>query len=319
MSNKEKSKRIRKLWGIIIASTLFILLYQYGTQIIYSEQVQTVFGVSKNAEEKISGESKPAQKAVIPILMFHHIDDESSNPWVITQATLEKDLRTIRDAGYQPVSMSQLIEYVYYGKDLPAKPMCITFDDGYLSNYERAYPLLKEYQMKAIIFAIGKTIGYQTYGDTNIPITPHFSYKQAVEMMNSGLIEVQSHTYDMHQTAKLETQKPVRESAAQLEGEDDDVYIKALRDDLKKYHDEYTVHTESTLFALAYPKGQYSELTEQVVHEMGYKITLTTKSDHKNIIVQNRPETLYQLGRFNVSEDTTAVELLQYLAEGYVK
>ena len=319
MSNKEKSKKIRILWGIIIVSTLFILLYQYATQIIYCKQAQTAFGVSENTEENIFQKFKPVKKTVIPILMFHHIDDKSSSPGIITQKTLEKDLRMIRDAGYQPVLMSQLIEYVYYVKDLPDKPMCITFDDGYLSNYEQAYPLLKEYQMKATIFAIGKTIGYQTYGDTNIPIIPHFSYKQAVEMMNSGLIEVQSHTYDMHQTAKLETQRPVRESAVQLEGEDDDVYIKALGDDLKKYQDEYTAHTERTLFALAYPKGQYSEMTEQVVHEMGYKITLTTKGGHKNVVVQNRPETLYQLGRFGVSEDTTADELLQYLAEGYVK
>lgn len=318
MHDKEKSKKFRRLLVTFILSTLFILLYQHMAQVICIEQLQTVFGFSENTEENVSGKLKLSRETVVPVLMFHHIDDKNNNPWVITQKTLEKDLQVIRDAGYQPVLMTQLVDYVYYGKDLPDKPICITFDDGYLSNYELAYPLLKQYQMKATIFAIGKTIGYRTYGDTNTPITPHFSYKQAVEMMDSGLIEVQSHTYDMHQTAKLETQKPIRESAAQLQWETDDAYIKALQDDLKKYQDEYTTHTKRALFALAYPKGQYSELTEQVVHEMGYQITLTTKSDHKNVIVQNRPETLYQLGRFNVSEDTTADQLRKYMENGYM-
>ncbi|MCD8356530.1 MAG: polysaccharide deacetylase family protein [Clostridia bacterium] len=275
---------------------------------------------NEHSRNMLSDKQRDLQEdTVLPVLMFHHIDDESSSPWVITQEAFENDLRIIRDAGYQPVSMTQLVNYIYYGEDLPANPVCITFDDGYLSNYELAYPLLKQYHMKATIFAIGKAIGYHTYGETDIPITPHFFYAQAIEMIDSGLIEVQSHTYNMHQTAKLETHRPVRESAAQLAEEPDDVYIQTLQDDLKAYQKEYSAYTGKMLFALAYPKGAYSELTEQTVREMGYKITFTTRADHKNVLIPNEPETLYQLGRLSVSGNTTADELRQYLADGYIE
>lgn len=319
MRRKKKSKRMKWMWGFIIICVIAVLSYQCGVRIICSENMQNIPGKNTTSVKNESDTIKPVEEVVLPVLMFHHIDDKSNNAWVITPETLEKDLKIIRDAGYQPVSMSQLVDYVYHDKALPDKPMCITFDDGYLSNYEVAYPLLKQYQMKATIFSIGKTIGYRTYGDTGIPITPHFSYKQAVEMMNSGWIDVQSHTYDMHQSAKLETQYPVRETIAQLEDESDSSYVNAVKDDLTCYQEEYHNHTGRTLFALAYPKGKCSVLTEQMVHELGYQITFTINSHHKNIIVQNQPETLYQLGRLNVSEDITEEELRQYLTEGYLQ
>lgn len=306
------------LWAVIVICVIAVLLYQCRIWIIHSDNIQNIVGENTTSVEHESDTIKPVEEVVLPVLMLHHIDEKSNNAWVITPETLEKDLNIIREAGYQPVSMSELVDYVYHGKALPDKPMCITFDDGYLSNYEIAYPMLKQYQMKATIFSIGKTIGYRTYGDTDIPITPHFSYKQAVEMMNSGWIEVQSHTYNMHQSPKLETQHPVRETIAQLEGESDSSYANAVKEDLTYYQEEYQNYTGRTLFALAYPKGKCSELTEQIVHELGYQITFTINSHHKNILVQNQPETLYQLGRLNVSEDITEEELRQYLTEGYL-
>ena len=86
------------------------------------------------------------------------------------------------------------------------KPVVITFDDGYLSNYQYAYPILKETGMVATIFVIGATVGNtEHYKNTNYPITPHFTFQQGAEMVASGIISIQSHTYDMHQWAPYET------------------------------------------------------------------------------------------------------------------
>ena len=68
-----------------------------------------------------------------------------------------------------------------------------------------AFPILKELEMPAVVFPIGISVGKDTYKDTEIPITPHFTWEQAVEMANSGLISLQSHTYDLHQKTEYET------------------------------------------------------------------------------------------------------------------
>lgn len=301
-----------KHWGrILLVMVGVVLLYQLW---LYHSPGEIQEGRSIDNTVKIE-----ADKITVPILMFHHLDEQADGLWTMKPETFETDLQIIRDAGYQPVSMQQLVDYVYDGKPLPEKPVCITFDDGYLSNYTLAYPILKKYQMKATIFAIGRLIGYHTYEGTGVTIIPHFSYEQACEMMDSGWIEVQSHTYNMHQSSELETHHPVRESAAPLPDETEVDYIRAMQEDSERYQKEFQAHTGKTLSVLAYPKGAYSELTEQTVHQLGYSITLTTDAGHKNQLCRNKPQSLYQLGRMNVSEMTTAEELLTYLADGMIK
>ena len=82
-------------------------------------------------------------EVTIPVLMFHHLSDTVENPWALTTDTFERDLRLLQEQQYEPISMKQLVDFVYQGKALPDKPVCITFDDGYESNYTIAYPLLK--------------------------------------------------------------------------------------------------------------------------------------------------------------------------------
>ncbi|MFR8334172.1 MAG: polysaccharide deacetylase family protein [Oscillospiraceae bacterium] len=53
-----------------------------------------------------------------------------------------------------PPAFQDLQNYVELGQELPEKPVLITFDDGYESNYMHFYPLLQKYQMKATIFPI---------------------------------------------------------------------------------------------------------------------------------------------------------------------
>lgn len=254
-------------------------------------------------------------EVTVPVLMFHHLSDTVENPWTLTPDTFERDLRLLQEQQYEPISMKQLVDFVYQGKALPDKPVCITFDDGYESNYTIAYPLLKKYHMKATIFAIGSYVGHTTYKNTNQPINPHFSYAQAVEMMHSGLIDVQSHTYDMHQSAQFEQQRPVRESILPLKTESNLQYRQDLYADSQVYQKEYRKHTGKTLYVLAYPKGAYTPYTEQIFHKLGYAITFTTNSKKVNRVVQKDPTSLYALGRLSVSEAVTKAELLQYLEQ----
>lgn len=290
----------------------FLIICGYCFHLSQNQNTSTVLA----ANNDIFHTSLQKQTEVtVPVLMFHHLSDTVENPWALTTDTFERDLRLLQEQQYEPISMKQLVDFVYQGKALPDKPVCITFDDGYESNYTIAYPLLKKYHMKATIFAIGSYFGHTTYKNTNQPIHPHFSYAQAAEMMDSGLIDVQSHTYDMHQSAQFERQHPVRESILPLATESNRQYQQDLYADSQAYQKEYRKHTGKTLYVLAYPKGAYTPYTEQIVHKLGYAITFTTNSKKVNRVVQKDPTSLYTLGRLNVSEAVTKEELLQYLEQ----
>lgn len=105
----------------------------------------------------------------------------------MTPALFEAQIAALAQAGYTAVFPDDLAAYVNQGKALPDKPIVITFDDGYLSNYEYAWPILEKYGMVATIFMVGATTGNtEHYKDTAYPITPHFSYEQGAEMVASG-------------------------------------------------------------------------------------------------------------------------------------
>ena len=133
----------------------------------------------------------------VPVLMWHNLAEESSGDMTISVDTFRAQIEALHEAGFKTVSLQQLYDYVHFGTELPEKPIVLTFDDGYFSNYEYAFPILQEYDMQATIFAIGVSVGKDTYKDTDHAMTPHFGVDEAREMVASGLISVQSHTYDI--------------------------------------------------------------------------------------------------------------------------
>ena len=298
-----------------------ILAKMFSSDDLYYPEDFGSFVTKENVDEhvdslfqEVAAYQLESYTADVPILMYHHLDGTVGTSTVITPESFERQLCVLRDAGYHTVTLDDLRDYVYHGVDLPENPVCITFDDGYLSNYEIAYPILEKYGMKATIFAIGCSVGHTTYyKNTEYPITPHFGYEQAVEMMNSGLISVQSHTYDMHQWPPYESADQVRENISAFDGESDEDYITALTNDIVGYQEEFAAQTGYELTALAYPEGIYSTLSEVIVHRNGIDITLSTDSQCRNTIVKGLPQTLYALGRYNMSDSVSEQELLQYL------
>ena len=168
----------------------------------------------------------------VPVLMWHNLAEESSGDMTISVDTFRAQIEALHEAGFKTVSLQQLYDYVHFGTELPEKPIVLTFDDGYFSNYEYAFPILQEYDMQATIFAIGVSVGKDTYKDTDHAMTPHFGADEAREMVDSGLISVQSHTFDMHQWPPFEDgNAQVRETLLPFDGEADADYEAAVEAD----------------------------------------------------------------------------------------
>ncbi|MGN1047790.1 MAG: polysaccharide deacetylase family protein [Eubacteriales bacterium] len=250
----------------------------------------------------------------VPILMYHALtnDPSEASDTVITAEKFEEQIAALAEAGYTAVFYSDLCDYVYGGANLPDNPILITFDDGYESNLTIAMPILEKYGMCATVAVIGVSEGKDTYKDTGVPIIPHFSLDAAKEAYDSGIMDFQSHTYDMHRSETLDAE--YREGVLQTEKESEKEYIAALREDFGTSKSELEAGIGNKVFVMTYPYGKYSELTEVIMMQSGAKVSVTV-SEHINEISKGLPQSLRALGRLNMDDNVSGSALLRRLAD----
>lgn len=178
---------------------LLVIGYKDSNQIEGVKQI--IFKVDNNKViepraarlEKIYtlGESPVYKRDYIPVLMYHDFQKEVTKEQesaVVRPDLFEEQLKILLENGYTPINFKDLDLYMKGKAGLPLKPVIITADDGYLSNYEIAFPLLKKYKIPATFFITTRYVGV----DTGLS---HFNWEQAKEMEESGLIDIQSHTH----------------------------------------------------------------------------------------------------------------------------
>ena len=251
----------------------------------------------------------------VPVLMWHNLAEESSGDMTISVDTFRAQIEALHEAGFRTVSLQQLYDYVHFGTELPGKPIVLTFDDGYFSNYEYAFPILQEYDMQATIFAIGVSVGKDTYKDTDHAMTPHFGADEAREMVASGLISVQSHTYDMHQWPLFEDgNAQVRETLLPFDGEADADYEAAVEADFAESRELLESITGQPVNALAFPEGAYVTLTQDALRSAGAELTFTTVRA-VNTVVKGLPQSLCAMPRFGMTESTDMTALVAELEQ----
>lgn len=139
-------------------------------------------------------------------------------------------------------------------------------------------------------------------------------YEQIREMMESGVIDIQSHIYDMHQWVPFETGGRVRSSDLPFENENELDYIAALTADIEFYDSIRSDELDAGFISLAYPGGSYVTLAEVAVHQAGIPVTMSTRTDSRNVLVWGLPQSLYALCRWSITEETAQEELLAALS-----
>jgi peptidoglycan/xylan/chitin deacetylase (PgdA/CDA1 family) len=253
-----------------------------------------------------------ADSVRVPILMYHHFEDDGASDIIISSDMFESHIKALSDAGYTSVTFDDLCAFVFDGAPLPERPVVITTDDGYMSVYDIAYPILQRYNMKATVFVIGVMHGETFYKDTQYPISPpHFGDAEGVEMADSGVISIQSHSYDMHQNKFYET-GPFRLGVLQISGESLEDYISAFNADFERSAVQIENMTGERPFVYSYPFGRYSKLSENLLRDIGVKATLTIKKG-SSIITAGSPESLFGLKRYNISGKMSADKLLSLI------
>lgn len=208
--------------------------------------------------------------------MYHHFirEGEDYNTWMLTDTRLREDLQWLADHGYTTILPSELAE----GKPLPERAVMLTFDDGYDSNYTLAYPILQEFQAKVVISTVVK--------NTNDEKPGALTWSMCREMAESGLVEIGSHTYDLHKEEN---------GIARREGESREEYRDRVLPDLQTSIDLIETNMGSKPLFFAYPKGFTEEWADDFLQE-NFSVTVTTYHGPSDI-----SKGLYDLRRCNVS------------------
>jgi len=225
----------------------------------------------------------------LPIIMYHATHNGKAGKYNLPPKQLEKDFVYILECGYTPIFMKELIDFNEKGKPLPNKPIMITFDDAYTNNYLYAWPLIQKYKFKCVMSVVGKFTDDNYKNGKLCPTGSHLTYEEIGELHKSGLVEIQSHTYNCHgKSGRTGLAKKKRESLAE--------YEKKISEDLMLLQTKLKEKLGITCTAVTYPFGSYSKETEAVIKKLGFKACFTC-SEGINKIKQGG--NLFCLKRYN--------------------
>lgn len=205
------------------------------------------------------------KKYEMPVIMYHRVIKDESEKGVhgtyVTVKQFEEQIRYLKKKGYETVTFKDLLNNRYKQRfDKNKKWIMLTFDDGYKDNYENAFPILKKYKFKGIIYILDG-IEYNKW-DVDNSGNPEKKFalmnqNELLEMQKYG-IEFGGHTSTHPRLAKLPTDKVKTEIIN------------------SKSNIEKLIGKE--LLSFAYPYGSLNEEVKNVPQEAGYKFAVATDS-----------------------------------------
>ena len=201
----------------------------------------------------------------LPILMYHKVvqpDYESPHKTYVTEDNFKTHLETLKKSGAVGVTFQDLYDAAIFGKELPRKPVMITFDDGYRGTYERALPLLKRYGFRAVFYLLGRKGATQNTWD---PIDSESALigEDDIKALASEGMEVGAHSVSHRNFSNLnqaEIESEVQESKSYLEQ-----------------------ITGKPILSFAYPFGGISDLAKGVLSKSGVFFAVATDSGRHSI------------------------------------
>lgn len=229
-----------------------------------------------------------AGTAIVPILIYHSIrpyipsDTSAVRRYIATPETLEKELAYLRDNGFTSITFDDLAGRLTKGTTLPAKPVIISFDDDWQSQFTYALPLLKKYGFTATFYIWVAVVGRK-----------HRMTWDEVKALDVEGMQIGCHTMTHPFLTRVKT---------------DDV----LRREIVGAKQRIEAHIGTPVTSIAYPFGQYNERVVALVREAGFSSARSTWPG-----VVHSSEGLWSLtGLIRTESKTSLVEtMMRYITE----
>ncbi len=203
--------------------------------------------------------------AEIWVLCYHDVTlKPSSDPCTITQRMLAQQIEYLRTHGYHFVSIDELVEAKEGRKILPPKSVLLTFDDAYLSFYEFVFPLLRQLKCPAVLGVVGRWIDTAPKDIT----APLMNWDQLREVADGDLVEIASHTYNLHRAVCYNSQGNSGAAVSvrlYLSKEDryetEDEYRGRIREDMQRQNRLFQEKFGSSPRVLVWPYGRFNAIS----------------------------------------------------------
>lgn len=192
--------------------------------------------------------------ARVPILMYHYISvpppgaDKYRVDLSVTPDNFERQLSYLKANGFKTVSLADVYAHLSEGKPLPPKPVVLTFDDGYLDAYTKAFPLLKKYGMRGTFFVSTDLINYKN--------PEHVTWKMVREMADAGM-SIESHARTHRDLRQRDNAFLLWEILGPVE--------------------QITHYAGKKPCFFAYPSGRYDANVMKMLREVGMLAAVTTE------------------------------------------
>jgi peptidoglycan/xylan/chitin deacetylase (PgdA/CDA1 family) len=227
----------------------------------------------------------PTGYQLVPILVYHNLGPQSKGRLVLSADAFAEQMRYLKREGYRVVSLPEFVEWLQLKRQLPRKSVVLTFDDGYQSFREYAYPVLKTLGFPATLFVYTDYVGAGRNALT---------WDQLKSLAAEGF-DVQAHS---------KTHGDLRRAA----GESDAQYAKRMQDELVEPPRLFQRQLGRAVPFLAYPYGRVDDDLLARVREQGYVAAFTVRRESNPSFV--RP---LQISRSQIYSEMTLEQFARNL------
>ena len=195
-------------------------------------------------------------KSQVIVLCYHRFEDKPKDSLAIKPADFEAQMQALKDNGITVISMEDFLAWRRGEKGIPEKAAIISIDDGYLSGYKVAWPILKKFGYPFTMFIYTDYIkGGPKSGGQSI------SWDQLAEMRDAG-VDIEGHTVSH---SSLNARK----------GKTDEQYLAWLKSEIVGSKEMLEKNLGIQVKAFAYPYGLHNQTVRDVVKQAGYEAAFT--------------------------------------------
>ena len=207
------------------------------------------------------------RNAVAIALCYHNIDDKGSKALTTPVAEFEKQMQELKDNGFSVIGMQDFLAWRRGEKNIPAKCAIITLDDGWVSAYENAWPILKKFGYPFTLFIY---LDYVNTGGKSL------TWEQLGEMRDGG-VDIECHTY-----SHGDLRSPLRKTSVDkrtmglIENDIKTLGMDGwLRKEIVQSRQELEKRLGIRVNVFAYPFGNFNQKVRDIVKEAGYEAAFT--------------------------------------------
>ncbi|MBK9130288.1 MAG: poly-beta-1,6-N-acetyl-D-glucosamine N-deacetylase PgaB [Gammaproteobacteria bacterium] len=237
------------------------------------------------------------------VLSYHDVQDDPArdrlgDAMTIATSDLIAQFAWLGEHDYHPVSLDDIVAAREHRRPLPANAVLLTFDDGYASTYTRVFPLLRLFGYPAVIAPMVSWIEQPAgsrveYGALSLPREGFATWDQLKEMADSGLVEIASHSYDLHHGIVGNPQGNLQPAAVtraydpdRKSYEDDKTYINRIGADLQQSVRLIEQRTGHRPRAMVWPFGRYNEPLTALASQLGMPLSFDLGDHGYNSVLE---------------------------------